>query len=499
MQTWNCHNFHKQEKVLDIYLNNVEQAMILLEINDIHGVKYYTEKLLQTYQIHSINMFEYRSDFNLLISDILEKDLRNICFYGFYEKDMQFDLLKSLNMTRDVFANRGIIIFMMPSIMVENIRLQLPNFYDYIYLRTDFLENYQRPFDVIFSWNGNEFVDRETLNKRKQMLIYSKNNMQSKSGNNSNSIIEKINEDTIKQYYYDLQMFGFKKMSSNDINDCYQQLEAIISQIRKMITMQEAGSAMLDELVLSTARLFLKNNAFEEARKLYVLRLGLSNNNDVRLMESMQEMAYLYYQQGNFAKAIELLDEMLSRVEVMNNLPWKCKIYNNYATCLYKRGRYEEALGILEESLLLLQKSSNCNLNREYRITYNMILIELELQKNLCDTLNKALVLIEKMDKNSYEYLRLAILTAWIQGVEAGNLKEGYQLIQHAYCLAQKILPENHMEFVVMYYVKAILESHMEKDEESMVTIARAKKVLVNHDTNSRGLAAELAKMVYSE
>ena len=153
----------------------------------------------------------------------------------------------------------------------------------------DYLENYQLPFMPIFSWDGDEFVDKDTLYKRKRMIKSMMGEIKPKNSRKECNRNQKI-EEVIRQYYYDLQMYEYKKMFPQDVKKYEEKLLEIQNGIQRISDTQENKNAILDELVLLTARLFLKNHAFNEAKKLYVYRLASSQNNDVKLMESMQEM-----------------------------------------------------------------------------------------------------------------------------------------------------------------------------------------------------------------
>lgn len=100
---------------------------------------------------------------------------------------------------------------------------------------------------------------------------------------------------------------------------------------------------MKEELVSETADLFAAKGQYQNARKLYMIRLQYSRDNRVKLLESLQGMAYISYASGDYETAERLLNRMLEEVEQMNNIPWKYKIYNNCGACFYMEKEYGKA------------------------------------------------------------------------------------------------------------------------------------------------------------
>lgn len=75
----------------------------------------------------------------------IKKGENKLLFYDLSLEESDYDLIKTMNLSRDIMRKVGIVVLLVPTFIMEKIQLDMPNLYDYITLRLDYNIKYKCP------------------------------------------------------------------------------------------------------------------------------------------------------------------------------------------------------------------------------------------------------------------------------------------------------------------------------------------------------------------
>ncbi len=152
----------------------------------------------------------------------------------------------------------------------------------------------------------------------------------------------------------------------------YQKWDEGIETLKKHLNLKSA--TWKDERCASMrfiARCYNGKNDKESAKEWYHKAI----NEAPYLRESYVELAFLYYEENNYQKAYDLLNEAFKIKEKSNfyineEFAWNSFIYDLYATCAFKLGKYEEAVNNVKKALEMDKNNLRLQLNLEIMEKY---------------------------------------------------------------------------------------------------------------------------------
>ena len=156
---------------------------------------------------------------------------------------------------------------------------------------------------------------------------------------------------------------------------------------------------------------------------------------------------------------------------------------------------YGKAAKVFHNCQEKLVEYKQYNENREFRLTYNFVISLMREKYNIQVISDICSRLKAKTEKNSYNYSRLLLLMAWQEGIMGGSCMEGYKRAEDALKVNKEILPENHIDFALNYYILAVLSRHLLQEEDADYYLEKAKNILKNHrKTENKVLRALIEK-----
>lgn len=299
MRQWDWNLFTQNNKKLNNYLNNVENAIVLLSANDIAGVKFLSDVLRSKYRFELIDYENSKKHFvRFLNRYACDLQSHRLCLYTIHEsKTDTYDLTKTLNLSRELLRKIGVLVIIAPVYLVC-----------------------KNPVKPIYSEELKYFLPKKIVQSRRSMV-------QNSGGKESNCVAAYM--DLLERYTY-------KAMRAEDVQFVEHELYyEVLEKVRQQIA--DAGGTPDDyyeiqiKLYQKTAGLYVRQAFFSKACALYEEICYISSERTnvlIRYLEANQGKAYCLYSMGKYEEAKNVLVAMLDMTERINNVSWKCKIYN---------------------------------------------------------------------------------------------------------------------------------------------------------------------------
>ena len=460
---------------LNIFLQNTDIGIFVAEVNSIEMQERIIDRLNESFVIETIDFNNIKNSFVGELRSHTNKDKVKV-YYNFVYDTLDYNIVKTLNLSREVIKENGKVIFLLPSFLVWKIQYEEPNFRDYVISFFDFNEDVDIPFEPVFAIDDHIFKTKEERNSLKQ--IVPKQDV-SDAGN-------------IEEFYQHLDSFDYKKMSKKQVKHICNMMWTILSDIKekKLKTSEEQYLLLEESLCRRTAWTFAKQRLFDEAVEIFDL-LGIlepGENKSVKLrLHAYEGKAYCCYHKKDYSAA---KGELLLMLNLLNEFEtdfsaWKARIYNDYACCLIKEKSYDEAVGVLKQSFQILHEAGECNPQRKLRYFYNGMLLEILRKKCIYPYLAKWEAFAKEIETFSYSEMfrsKFTTLNAWVIGVIQGKVTEGFELGCKNLIRIRNIFPENDIEIARIHFTIAQICNLMGRDE--LYTIHLQKY----HNIRSNGL-----------
>lgn len=451
-------NIKQEFSKLDIFLQNTDVGIFVAEVNSLEMQAQIIARLEEHFLIETI---DFNTIKNAFVGELRLHTNKNKIkvYYNFVYDTLDYDITKTLNLSREVIKENGKVIFLLPSFLVWKIQYEEPNLRDYVISFFDFNKEVDMPFEPIFAIDDHVF---KTKNERKSLKqVAPKQDMS--------------DAEDIEGFYQFLDSFDYKKMSKKQVKLLYNMLWTILADIkeRKLKTSEEQYLFLEEELCRKMAWTFAKQRLFDEAVEIFDLLEILENGHDKSVtlrLHQHEGRAYCWYHKKDYKSA---KSELLLMLNILNEYEmdfsaWKARIYNDYACCLFKENSYEEAVGVLEQSFQILIEAEECNPQRKLRYFYNRMLLEILSKKCIYPYLAKWEEFVNEMETCSNSELfcsKLTTLNAWVIGVIQGKVVEGFELGKKNLIRIRNIFPENDIEIARVHYTIAHICSLMGKED----------------------------------
>lgn len=486
MRRWTLESFEHNNRKLWHYLKNIDNAIVLLCANDRYAV---TElhKMLQTeFAFEGIDYANVRQPFPVLLKTLEEnRETNKICFYNLSEENREYDLIKTMNVSRDILRKVGIVVFIIPAFLMEKIRRETPNLYDYVTLSLDYNIMYETHLEPIYSEERRYFVPQKVKTARKAAILANKpGHIQS-----------------IRDFYDYLESCQYMHLTREDV---YFMLGWLFDYLQENLAARNLElEDLMDEkpqdfseirmdLYVKTALVLLQHDFAEDAILLYdeVLHLSewkqkkdVSGEVPVLKLEAIQGKAYAYYRLREYPQAQNTLAILLKEIGRIDNPAWKYKIYNDLGVCYFKQDKVDEAVAIWKECEAGLKEIGEYNTIRHFRILFNQMLASLEGEHRF----SKYEVEWEKLGdeiyhnihENGWEYFGYLLMKSWMY-LKDGRLEQAWDCAVQTHQLGFVILPDNDEKRIWCEYLLALIALQQEIETRHEFFLARCKNLLQN-------------------
>lgn len=461
---------------LEACLENVDNAIILIEVNDKQTESDLTSLLHKRWNIEMVCFQQIKDDFISLLYSMSESEsLRKVCFYAFDPQPDTYDIVKSLNISREILSKVGILIFLMPSILVRQIEYEETNLHDYILLKLDYTVKCKLPFEPIFSI---QYASRYEKEERQNLKYHA-------------SKISVSTDERMKSYFFYLQKLQYKSISRQEYEDklCtfLQETEAYI-QKQNWKNESDKNTALLD-VWYRTAQTLAAQSFLRQAFDLFVkmkVLLEKYNRIDIYYLHALEGLAFCFYhlqQYDDAKKALLIMISVLENNEVENEA-WKYRIYNDYAACFYKAGDVIKARDIWIMCGNGLAALNIANAARNYRNKYNLMLAHIASCDNLYIYYREwAIYQDSLLNTEHFQSIRSSegqLLTSWIEGMIFGKTEHAVQRAAEVLKVNCSLLHENDYMLALNNYVLSKLYSQKGDEENAQYHIRKCTNILKN-------------------
>lgn len=458
------------DKKLQLYLDNVKHGIILIETNDNRESCRLCRWIHETYSISCVDYEDIKNGFVRCLQDSSGKDL---CIYNFGEEAEQYDIVKSLNLSRELLRDMGRVVLIMPSFLSCQIQSKAPNLVDYLGLILNYNVFSLLPFDPEFAIYDDLYYTREELRTLKSQY------KQDAQGNN------------ISGYLNYVQQFRFKKLSAYEVQtnllpSCYDLLTVIHEYIWE--NNKDMIRAQLDVLY-HTGCVLACQCYFDEAQGLFREMQAVIKDSrewNVQRINAYEGLAYCHYYSGYYHEAMKDLLWCISYLDDLDteHEAWKCRIYNDYAACYYKQGKYHDALANWKACERMMHDFHIDTAYRRLRNQYNQMLCHVQIneewERHYAEWNEAFRDVFSSLSGDSVLGLKSEWLNLWIQGVCMGrvreSLSEGRLLLKKSHTL----LRENDYILAVGNYVLGKLEFYSNHEKNGGAYLIKCHNILDN-------------------
>ena len=450
-------DFKLEDRKLEIYMKNVENAIVLLEANA-YSVHLHLISLLKKYGTEYYDFADCKETFIPLIQKLGSGDQpKTVCFYNFQDEAISYDVVKSLNISREILRRVGVLIFIMRYFLVRQIENEEPNLFDYITLRLDYRYPFKPCFVPRFAISYQErYTKTERHELKKKALLQEQ--------------IQSIRD--IDQYDRLLTQYRFKRMSVKEKTDLLEKQLWEANVIIHDHTWENPRRQVLaqEDLWMQTAEILCIQGYLEDAWKLFdEMDQLLETFPDISLyrLHVYEGKAYCSYYSRSFAQARTYLAKASDLLERMDGSDekWLCRIWNDIGSCYYNERDYQSALEIWQKCAEDMDQKKFGNPERIYRNTYNRLLAHLRLNTNVkvyhLEWNRLGNMIEENFPKQSEIYAEYRMVSAWLEGMVLGRSKYAESLAQEALRIHRMILPENDYRLALNYHILGCLNFQM--------------------------------------
>ena len=210
--------YPKENKILDIYMKNASVGTVVVEVNSQVTSMQICEYLNTNYCLELIDYAELKDGIIHFLREVGQRQRREqkqICIYHFPTDSETIDVIKSLNISRELLRNLHRIVLVMPTLLVNQIKEYEPNLKDYIGLFLDYNRKVRMPFEPVFDV---PFQKKFTKNEQQMLKV------EYLSLDGENQIEEKLN-----QFFRYINQFHNRKLSK------YECFDTLLPAYKKML------------------------------------------------------------------------------------------------------------------------------------------------------------------------------------------------------------------------------------------------------------------------
>lgn len=450
-------NIQQEFSKLDVFIENSDKGIFIAEVNSIENQMRIIEYLEASFVVEQIDFNLIKDSFVGELKSHTNEDNVKI-YYNFIYDNVDYDIIRTLNLAREVIKENGKVVFLLPSFLVWRIQYEEPNLRDYVICFFDFNEPMDLPFVPEFALDKHVFKAKTERAALKELYLKG----------------EEVIPNELDGFFRYMDQFEYKKMNRIEMQYVLDMMWMAFSNIKesKLQSSEEQYLNLEEALCRKVAWSLAKQKYFDKAIEVFdlleILRQSERKSAMLRLYQ-YEGKAYCWYHKGEYQEAKK---ELLMMLDVLNEYEndfssWKARIYNDCACCMMKEGMYENAMGVLEQSYQILLEAGEMNLRRKQRYFYNRMLLILSEKKCVYPYIKEWEDFVEELRQSQNLVLKakVATLDAWLKGFVEGNLISAYMNLNENLNDVRNIFPENDMEIARMHYTFAQICYLMGKQE----------------------------------
>lgn len=463
--------YAKQNRILDIYLKNAGIGTVVMEVNHQVIGRHICEYLHTNYHLHLIDYGLLTGGIVNLLKQVGQSTVvnnRRICIYNFPTDSGTIDVIQSLNLSRELLRRVDRVVFVMPTLLVEQIRTREPNLRDYIGLFLDYNRKSVIPFEPVF-----DVPFKKRLTRNEQVNL-------------KNPLIDFNEKENLQQYFRYVNQFYHQRLPKHE---CYQKLLPAFEQLLEAIHDRYCGNVSdciqaTEELLYQTASVLAVQGYYDLAQERFEMMLqiecGKIAEKNMHTLHGLEGISYCLYCMGNYNRSEEVLLQAIQILQSKetNFVAWICRLYSNYAACCIRLKEYLKAQEVLNRSFHMLLESKQLKPEREARIRTNLMICQLQ-QGEIAEISKSGWQQYMNKVKSEPEIERLGyanciLMDAWYKGVFLGANREALTEATAALDINRELLEENAYELAVTY---AVLEKiYSQLGDTKNEGLARKKK-----------------------
>lgn len=436
--------FKKQNKIFDIYMKNASIGIVVIECNYKEIGMQICEYMHTSYCLQCVDYMDLKEgivEYLRKIGNSENEQEKCICIYNFPTYSDSVNVVKSLNISRELLKNVIRLVFIMPTFMVNQIQRYEPNLRDYIGLfleynpkkQIPFQPEYDAPFEKHFR-KKEKFDTTFTLYKKQKQQGDQVRRLRLYAAALINACVAtKENMDKVVWPAYREAIQEIKQYASG-----------------KEKTKLEADINFLMALALSNQQFY------EEAEKIFhkilIYASEKERKKDFSFLQGLEGIAFCEYGLKNYEKAEKIISEIIQlQHKQEENIVQMCKTQNNLAACYIQMEKYEQAITILEKCEKIILKSNSHRLEHELYIKKNLMICymktagrDIDLHMDMWAQITERVK--EIYGKKSVWYAECLLIDAWCQGILLGKYEDAIKEAELAVKIEKGILGQGAEE-----------------------------------------------------
>lgn len=474
--------YPKENKILDIYLKNASAGTVVVECNSQVVGMQICEYLHTNYFFELIDYANLHEGIVRFLEEVGQRangESKLICIYHFPTDSDTVDVIKSLNISRELLRKIDRMVWIMPTFLVDQIKDHEPNLKDYIGLFLDYNRSPVLPFEPIFDVNFRKhFTKDEQKSLKKESLMLNK----------EEPLKEKLN-----QYFRYVNQFHNRKLSKHE---CFQTLIPAYKKILVEVhdyrwEKKEDYFQAIQDIMYQTAVILALQQYYLNAQDIFAMMLDMEKQREkggnIQVLQALEGMSYCEYEDGNYLVAERYI---LMAVDILRNMDtqneaWICRLYSNYAACQMKIHEYANAKACLMECLNILDENQLLTAERQMRIQTNLMICNMELKVNPNQYIMQWTQFMHEIAQiygmNSINYANCLLLDSWYKGILMGMNTEAIWEAESALKINRDLLKENSYILAVNYDVLEKLYHQVENQECAQRACTKKKNILRNY------------------
>ena len=466
---------------LKTYLEYSDRGIFVVECNSKRAQRDLISEL-KTVISDEIELIDYSKVEDYFVNDLRkhQNSGEKIVIYHSIN-NVTIDIIKTLNLSREILKDIGKVVLIMPSYLVWKIKYEEPNLRDYIIEFIEYNKKTNHLYEPIFAIDSHSNYTKAERNALKHI----------------SNINSKYNPAEMSSLFTYIERFNYKKMTDKEAVELSNYMFECISEVMLggLGNSENKMASYCEDICRKIGWTFANQNRFEQAIEAFETIDNVIGNNKGKKMYDLHKyegLAYCYYHSERYDKAKE---QLLLMTNILNDFEceyscWKARVYNDYACCYMQEKNYDKAIELLKTAKDILTENNEYSEIRQFRYEYNIMLIAIAQNKELYLFLPEWRKLGKNLlkNKNSFPiyYLKYVFFDLWVRCIECGETVPNSEEIKQYMNYARNTFSENDYELARFHYTCACIYKLEEKYDMYKYHITKAKNIALQSNTKQK-------------
>lgn len=432
--------FKKQNKFLDIYMKNASIGIVVIECNNKGISMQICEYMHTSYCLQCVDYTDLKEGIVEYLRKIGTSDNEQekyVCIYNFPTDSDSVNIVKSLNISRELLKNLIRLVFVMPTFLVNQIQRYEPNLRDYIGLFLEYNSQKQIPFQPEYDAP----FEKHFRKKEKFDITVTPYKNHEQQG-------EQVRRLRLYAAALTNACVATKENMDKVVWPAYR--EAI--QEIKQYASEEEKTKLEADINIEMALALSNQQFYEEAEKIFHKILIRASEKDLSFLQGLEGIAFCEYGLKNYEKAENIISEIIQlQRKQEENIVQMCKAQNNLAACYIQMEKYEQAIEILKKCEKIILNSNSHQLEHALYIKKNLMICYMKTAgKDIDLPMDMWAQITEKVKeiygKKSVWYAECLLIDAWCQGILLGKYENAIKEAELAVKIEKEILGQEAEE-----------------------------------------------------